>query len=330
MRVLVTGGGGFLGSWICRQLLARGDSVVALQRSPAPQLEREGARVVQADLADRDRLAGAMRDCDAVVHTAARAGAWGPAQAFHAANVLGTENVLWACREAAVPRLVFTSSPSVVHAGGDIEGGDESLPYPGKYEAYYPATKARAEQLVLAANGPGLHTAALRPHLVWGPGDNHLLPRLLQRSERGVIRLPGTTRLVDTVYVENAAAAHLQAIDALAANPACRGRAFFISNGEPLEQGEVIQRLLAAAGRTVRISQIPPWLARAAGGACELAWTLLRREGEPPVTRWTAAQLATAHWYDISAARRELAWRPEVSIETGLEHLRRHLQTVTD
>jgi nucleoside-diphosphate-sugar epimerase len=321
MRVLVTGGGGFLGSWICRQLRARGDDVVAFQRSVAPALEQAGIHVVRGDLADVSLLAAAMTGCDAVVHCAAMAGAWGDPARFHAVNVVGTRHVIQSCRVAGVKRLVYTSSPSVVHAGGDIEGGDESLPYPAYFKAQYPATKAAAEQMVLAANNGHLATVALRPHLVWGPGDNHLLPRLIQRAEKGVLRLPGAGKLIDTVYVENAAQAHVLAIDALQANPACRDKAYFISNGEPWPQGRIITELLQHSGHTVDIRSMSPLVAKAAGGLCEWIWTLTGRKDEPPVTRWSAEQLSTAHWYDISAAQRDLGYVPQVSIEQGLARL---------
>ncbi|HSM68594.1 MAG TPA: NAD-dependent epimerase/dehydratase family protein, partial [Xanthomonadales bacterium] len=176
MNILVTGGGGFLGSAICRQLLARGEQVIAYQRRPAPQLEAQGARVVQGDLLDRTLLAHSVAGCDAVIHTAGKAGVWGAYEQYYQANVVGTDHVISACRENGVPWLVHTSSPSVVHGGGDIEGGDESLPYPARFTAPYPETKALGEQLVMAASGVRLATVSLRPHLIWGPGDPHLLP----------------------------------------------------------------------------------------------------------------------------------------------------------
>jgi nucleoside-diphosphate-sugar epimerase len=321
MRVLVTGGGGFLGSAICRQLLQRGEEVIAYQRSPAPALEARGAQVVQGDLADQAALGQAAVGCDGVIHTAAKAGAWGSYDDYYRPNVEGTDHVISACRKQGVPYLVYTSSPSVVHGGGDIEGGDESLPYPERFTAPYPATKALAEQRVLAANGPALRTVCLRPHLVWGPGDPHLMPRLLARARRGSLRLPGVEKLIDTVYVDNAARAHLLALDALRAGTDCAGRAYFISNDDPRPQAEIISLLLQAAGMDVPIRPVSPALAGVAGAVLETAWRVLRLRGEPPLTRWTANQLSTAHWYDISAAKRDLGYVPQVSIEEGLERL---------
>ena len=322
MSVLVTGGGGFLGSAICRQLLARGDRVIAYQRSLAPELLQRGAEIVQGNVTDTQRLGKHLAGCDAVIHTAGKAGVWGPWDSYHAANVEGTESILQACREHRVPHLVFTSSPSVAHGGGDIEGGDETLPYPAQYSSPYPATKALAERRVMAANGPGLGTVSLRPHLIWGPGDPHLLPRLLKKARRGRLALPGAEKLIDTIYVENAAEAHLLALDALRDGRAVGGKTYFISNGEPLPQRDIISGLLRAANVEVEIRPIPPVVAKTAGWVLESAWRLLRLDSEPPVTRWSAEQLSTAHWYDITAARRDLGYCPRVSIAEGLELLR--------
>jgi len=319
MKVFVTGGGGFLGSAICRQLLARGDQVIACQRSSSAELLERGADVIQADITDSATLNDAMQGAEAVIHTAARAGAWGPYDAYFTPNVSGTENVIAACRKNAIRKLVFTSSPSVVHAGGDIEGGDESLPYPDHLGAPYPATKALAEQMVMAANGPGLHTVSLRPHLIWGPGDNHLLPRLIEKARGGTLKLPGPDKLIDTVYIDNAAKAHLLALDCLQTRPeTVGGKTYFISNDEPLTQSEIIGRLLQASGHEVVIRPVPPRLAIAAGAVLETTWRLLGLNSEPPVTRWSAEHLSTAHWFDISAAKRDLGYRVEISIAEGL------------
>src|SRR5262245_54910957 len=181
MRALVTGGGGFLGGAVVRRLVARGDAVRSLSRGAYPALATLGVEQCQADLADAGAVRRAAQGCDVVFHVAAKAGLAGRFADYHAANVLGTQNVLAACRACGVRALVFTSSPSVVFDGTDMEGVDESAPYPLHYHAHYPATKAQAERLVLAANGPELATVALRPHLIWGPGDNHLVPRVLAR-----------------------------------------------------------------------------------------------------------------------------------------------------
>ena len=326
MIILVTGGGGFLGSAICRQLLSRGDEVIAYQRSAAPGLEALGARCVQGDLQDLETLKDSVSGCDAVIHTAGKAGVWGPYEDYYRANVLGTENLISACRSSEVPHLVYTSSPSVVHGGGDIEGGDESLPYPKHFSSPYPATKALAEQLILAANGEHLKTVGLRPHLIWGPGDPHLLPRLMAKAASGRLALPGAKKLIDTIYVENAAAAHLLALQRISQGGDCCGKTYFISNDEPLEQAEIIRGLLKAAGMEPDIRSIPPVVAKTAGAVLQTAWKLLGIKSEPPVTKWSAEQLSTAHWYNISAAKRDLAYQPLISIAEGLELLEAHFE----
>ncbi len=328
MKILVTGGGGFLGQAICRQLAARGDEPVAFQRSAATALTAAGIEERRGDIRSSREVLAAATGCQAIIHTAGKAGAWGDPADYRGINVDGTQHVLDACRALGIERLVFTSSPSVVHGGGDIEGGDESLPYPHHYAAPYPETKAEAEQRVMAANGDGVHTVALRPHLVWGPGDNQLLPRLVQRARRGSLRLPGADKLIDTVYIDNAARAHLLALAALDARPACRGRTYFISNDDPWPQAAIIGALLEAAGVKTQIRAVPAGAARIAGALLEGWWRLARREDEPPLTRWSAEQLATAHWYDISAARRDLDYTPLVSMTDGLQRLRAALRAL--
>ena len=322
MKVLVTGGGGFLGGAICRQLHSRGDEVIAYQRSAAEELGKLGITVVQGDITDAGGLLKASKDVDAIIHTAAKAGLSVNYEDYFGPNVSGTENVLKACRSNNIRKLVFTSSPSVTHSDGDIEGGDESLPYPKTYNSPYPETKALSEQQVMAANCPDLHTVALRPHLIWGPGDSHLLPKLLEKAKHGKLKLPGPEKLIDTIYIDNAARAHLLALDKLETHPeTVGGKAYFISNDEPLPQGRIIEGLLEAAGITVEIQAISPRLAIAAGAVLETGWKLFGLKSDPPLTRWSAEHLSTAHWYDISAAKRDLGYTAEISIEEGLKRL---------
>lgn len=255
------------------------------------------------------------------MHAGARAGPGLYYPDFERANVTGTQNVLDACRAESIGVLVHTSSPSVVHAGGDVEGGIESLPYPDHFTAPYPATKAEAERRVLAANSPALKTVALRPHLIWGPGDNHLLPRLIERNRAGRLRLPAPDKKIDTVYIDNAAQAHLLALDELSGAAKSAGKAYFISNGEPLAAAEIMRRLLQAAGETPLIGSVPLPVARAAAAVVETAWRGLRLKSDPPVSRFLVEHLSTAHWFDISAARRDLGYWPSISIEEGLKRL---------
>ena len=329
MNILVTGGGGFLGSAICRQLLARGHKLIAFQRSDCPELERLGARVIRGNITDKKALESALKNVDAVIHTAAKAGLSVRYEDYFAPNVTGTENVIKACLRRRVSKLVFTSSPSVTHADGDIEGGDESLPYAENYNSPYPATKALSEQLVMSAHCDELQTVSLRPHLVWGPGDNHLLPKLRERASGGTLKLPGPDKLIDTVYIDNAARAHLLALDKLIIQPdVVGGKTYFISNDEPVSQRQIIGGLLKASGIDVEIKAISPAIAKLAGSIIETGWKALRLRSDPPLTRWSAEHLSTAHWYDISAAKKDLGYHPKISIEEGLKRLQHSFRNV--
>lgn len=322
MKLLVTGGGGFLGGAIVRALKERGDEVRSCSRGEHPQLAELGAEQRRVDLADAEGVASAVEGVDCVIHVAAKAGAWGPREPYFLANVVGTRNVLAACRRHGVRKLVHCSSPSVVFDGQDQEGVDESAPYSRDHHAHYSETKAIAEQEALAAADGELGVVALRPHLVWGPGDNHLLPRLVSRARAGRLRIVGDgTKLIDTVWVDNAAEAHLLAADRIEPGAPISGKAYFVTNGEPRPVGEMVNALLAAAGVPPVTKRISPGAAKLAAAALETAWKLLRLSGEPPLTRFVAAELATAHWYDITAARRELGYEPRVSIDEGLARL---------
>lgn len=330
MKALVTGGAGFLGGAIVRQLLARGDSVRSVSRASHPEIEALGAQVVRGDVADGDAMRCAAEGCDVVFHVAAHVGGWGPRAEYRRINVDGTANVIAACQSEGIARLIYTSTPSVVHTGVDIEGGDESLPYAKHFDSSYAETKAEAERMVLAANGPKLATVALRPHLIWGPGDNQLVPRLLDRARAGRLRLVGGGRKrVDATYIDNAAGAHLLAADRLTPEAPCAGRAYFIAQDEPTLAKELINGVLAAAGLPAEARSIPASVAWCAGATAEALFWLLRRKDEPPLTRFAATQLATAHWYDLTAARRDLGYEPLVSTAEGMERLRLHLATGT-
>ena len=320
--VLVTGGGGFLGGALVRGLLARGHRVRSFSRGAYPELEALGVDVVRGDLADAAAVRRACAGCEVVFHNAARAAVWGRHDAFYGPNVLGTQNVLQACRDEGVPRLVFTSTASVVFGREDIRGGDESLPYPRRQASPYAATKAEAERLVLAADGPGLRTVALRPHLIWGPGDTQIVPRIIAQARAGkVVRVGDGTNVVDTTYIDNAVDAHLLAARALLANGRACGRPFFVSNGEPANLWMLIDRILDEAGLPPVRRSVPAPLAVVLGAAVGSAHEWLRRPGEPRLTRFLAEELSTSHWFDIGAARRELGYAPAVSLEEGLRRL---------
>ena len=322
MRALVTGGGGFLGGAILRRLLEQGHEVVSLARGDYPELRDLGARTIRADLCDVHMVIEAAAGCDVVFHVAAKAGVWGREKDFYDANVTGTASVLAACRAHGIPKLVYTSTPSVIHGGGDIEGGDHTLPYPEHFEAPYPATKAIAERAVLAANGPELATVAIRPHLIWGPGDTNLGPKLLARSRAGRLRLvsaPG--KRVDACYIDNAVDAHLLAAERLAPDAPCAGRAYFVTNDEPEPAADIINGILGAAGEPPCERFLPAGVAYAVGWLMELAWRVFRLADEPPMTRFLAKQLATSHYYDITATREDLGYSPRVSTAEGMERL---------
>lgn len=321
MKVLVTGGGGFLGGALCRGLLARGDLPISFQRTFSPALDALGIEQRLGDLADANAVRVACAGIDAVLHNAAKAGAWGSRDSYWSANVDGTRNVIAACRHNGIARLVYTSTPSVTHSGRTpVEGGNErDTPYGHGFKAWYPASKVVAEQAMLAANDAALATVALRPRLIWGPGDTQLLPRLVERARAGRLRLVGNGRnRLDTTYIDNAVDAHLRALDALAPGAPCAGRAYFVSNGEPTAAEDIVNALLRAAGAPEVHAHIPYAVAYAAGTVLEGAWHAFRLRGEPPMTRFLAEQLVTPHWYDISAAARDFGYRPQVSIADGL------------
>lgn len=321
-RVLVTGGGGFLGTGVIRLLRGRGLAIRSLSRHPHPHLEGLGVEQARGDVADATAVARAVEGCGTVFHIAAKAGLWGPEREYHRANVDGTRNVIEACRDSRVPRLIYTSSPSVVFNGSDLAGADESAPYPTRYDAVYPETKAIAERLVLEANSPGLSTVSLRPHLIWGPGDNNLLPRIIARARSGRLRRIGRTNaLIDPVYIDNAADAHVLAADRLSTGSPAAGRAYFITQGETIAVWDMINGLLKAAHMEPVGRSIARPVALVGAGVLEAAYRLSGRVDEPPMTRFLARQLSTTHWFRIDAARRDLGYEPRVTIAEGLRRL---------
>lgn len=320
MKVLVTGGGGFLGRYIVEQLLARGDQVRMIARSAYPELEAMGVKCFRHDLSKSAGCEPAMDGLDVVIHTAAKAGAWGHYQDYYENNVLGTQNCLQAAIKAGVPAFVYTSSPSVVFGDSDLEGVDGSYPYPQKYLAHYPATKAMAEKMVLSTPPEQLLTCSLRPHLIFGPRDPHLTPRLLSRVMQGKLPQVGDgTNKVDISYVENVAAGHIMAADALKPGSPLVGKAYFISQNEPvlLWQGFIGELgRLAGAPPIKRKVSLP--VARFAGYFAEKAHDLLNLSGDPSLTPFLAAQLATSHWFDQGPARRDFGYDARIPTDEGL------------
>jgi nucleoside-diphosphate-sugar epimerase len=323
--VLVTGGTGFLGRKLVERLLADGRAVTVLARTPAPDLQARGVRFVRAALDDAESVMAACAGVGTVFHVAAKVGVWGRPEEFYRANVLGTRAVIAGCRRHGVRRLVHTSTPSVVYNGRDLRDADEALPLTTRCPSAYPLTKAQAEREVLAANGPDLRTVALRPHLIWGEGDPHLVPRVLARARSGRLRVVGRgENRVDMVHVDNAVDAQLlaeRAVDGLAG-----GRAYFITNGEPVVLWEWINALLRALGEPPVTRRVPLGLAWTAGAVCEAVWRVSGLAGEPPMTRFVAAELAKDHWFSLAAARRDLGYVPRVSMADGTARLVASLQ----
>lgn len=327
MRALVTGGGGFLGLYIVEQLVARGDTVRVLARGSHPRLAELGVECVTADVRHREAVTDACVGIDVVFHTAAVAGVWGPWNHYHSINTVGTENILGACRVRGVRKLVLTSSPSVIYDGQDHCGAEESLPYPTRFLCHYPHTKMLAERAVLEANDAPLATCALRPHLIWGPRDNHLIPRLIARAKSGRLRRVGDGRnMISMAYVENVAAAHLQAADCLAPGSPVAGQAYFINEPEPVLLWEWVDTLLARAGLPPVQKAVSQRTAWTVGAALELAWSALRIRSEPPMTRFLAAQLGGSHWYRTDKAQRDFGYAPAVSVEEGLRRIEPELR----
>ena len=326
-RIVVTGGGGFIGGALVRRLRGLGFQVRSFSRKHYAELDALGVNQVQGDLADAGRVKEAFEGSTLAFHVAAKAGIWGRFDDFHETNVIGTRNVLQACHDEGIHRIVYTSSPSVVFAGKDMEGADESVPYARHFKAAYPETKATAEKMVLEAAGEKLATVALRPHLVWGPGDSHIIPGLLRRARKGQLRRLGRReKKVDFTYIDNAVHAHLLAAERLAPGSPINGRAFLITDDRPVLLWGFINRLLETAGLPPVTKSVHPGLAYAAAWVVELLYRGLGVRSEPRLTRFLIEEMATAHWFDISASRRDLGYRPLVDVETGMERVKAWLE----
>jgi 2-alkyl-3-oxoalkanoate reductase len=335
-HTLVTGGTGFLGRRLVERLLSQGRAITVLGRTPAPDLEARGVRFLRTSLDDSAAVAAACENIETIFHVAAKVGVWGRYDDFFRINVLGTRALLDGARAHGVKNFVHTSTPSVVYNGHALANADESLPLTTACPSPYPLTKAIAERDVLAANSADLRTVALRPHLIWGIGDPHLVPRVLARARAGRLRIVGQgTNRVDMVHVENAVDAHLLAEAALKKCHVLRdtsaravpltssaaGRAYFITNDEPVVLWDWINGLLTALGEPPITNHISLSAASAIGAVCETLWRTLPLKGEPPMTRFIAAELAKDHWFNLTAARRDLGYVPRISMADGTAEL---------
>jgi nucleoside-diphosphate-sugar epimerase len=321
MKVLVTGTGSLLLGGIASELVRRGDDVVCLQRRPTEFIGHENARQVLSDIRDADAVSLAARGCDAIIHGAARVGVVGTQKDFYDTNVLGSENVIRSTERHNISRLVFVSTPSVAHTGDSLIGAPAGVAVIGRSGSHYAESKAIAERTVLNARNEQLAVVAIRPHLVWGPGDTQLVGRIVERAASGRLAVIGTgDALVDSTYIDNAVSAHIAALDALHIGSACDGKAYVISNGEPRTVNELMRSMCVAAGIPFEPRHLSLTLGVRLGSLIERLWPLLR-SSEPPITRFIAEQLGTAHWFDQRAVQQDLMWSPHVSLDEGFQRL---------
>jgi 2-alkyl-3-oxoalkanoate reductase len=317
MRVLVTGAGSMLIGRTAAALVARGDEVVCLQRRPLRLDGVPDSAMRQGDVRDAADVLAAARGCDAVVHGAARVGVVGTWDDFRSVNVDGTANVLHAAHALGIDRVVHVSTPSVAHAGHSLVGEGATPAVTGRSGAFYPESKAIAEHAALEAGA-----VAIRPHLVWGPGDTQLVGRIVERARAGRLAMVGSgNALIDSTYVDNAVGALVAALDAVHPGAACAGKPYVVANGEPRTVRELMEGICLAAGVPFAPRRLPLPLATFAGGVVERVWPRLR-DDEPPITRFVAEQLGTAHWFDPRPARDDLGWVPRVSLDEGFARLR--------
>ena len=322
MKVLITGGGGFLGSHLARCLLEHGNEVTVLGRNSYPELG-SSIQCIKADIRDRSAVVLALKGQEVVFHTAAIPGIWGDYSEFHSTDVQGTKNIIFACCENIIKKLVYTSSPSVIFDQSDMENVDEETPYPDKYFCHYSKTKAMAEKLVMAANGTdGLATVCIRPHLIWGPGDPHLVPRLITRAKKGkLVRVGNGENLVDMIYIDNAVEAHLKACDRLSLASPVAGKCYFVSDGNPVVLWKWIENILNELKLPAITKAVSFQYAARIGGVLEGIYKIFRIKKEPPMTRFLAAQLAKSHYFNISRARNDFGYKPIVTQEEGMKRL---------
>jgi len=322
MKTLITGGGGFLGRFVARRLKKAGYDVTVLGRNKYPFLEKEGFETIQADIFDREKLLKVFKGFDEIHHVASLAGINVNIKPFYKINVIGTQNVIDACLSNGIKKLIYTSSPSVVYENDNLNMANEELDYPDNFLSCYAETKALAEKKVLEANSRDFLTVSLRPHLIWGPEDTNLIPRLIERASKGRLFIVGSgLNEVDVTYVENVAFAHLLASQKLIPGSSICGQAYFITNDEPLKLWEFVNKILKGVSLNPVSRKIPflkmYWL----GYVLEKLYVLLKIDKEPMMTRFLASQLAYTHTYSIEKAKKDLGYKPEISVDEGLKRL---------
>ena len=328
MRVMVTGGTGFLGGAICKELLRQNHTVYTVSRKPAASLESTGINVCYGDLSDINFTEKSLNSgIDSVIHCAGKPGIWGNYEDYYNSNVKATENIIAACLKNNIKSLIYTSSPSVVFDLKDQNGIDETEHYPKKYYAHYPKTKAMAEQIVMKANSDKLATVALRPHLIWGPGDRHIVPGIIKRAKMGKMLLINSGKnIIDTTYIDNAVYSHILALEKLNIGSKIAGNIYFITNDEPMESGKIINSMLKQAGIAEIKKSVPEWTAYTFGAFLEFTYKITNRKEEPFLTKFSAKELACSHWFNITKAKNDLGYKPQVSIEEGLQSLKQWLK----
>ena len=323
-KILVTGGAGFLGKAVVNRLVDRGDQVRSLARNYYPDLEKMGVDQVQGDLSDPDAVARACEDRTIVYHIAAKGPPWGRYDEYYQTNVVGTQNIIDSCLAQDQTSLIYTSTPNVVQNGRDIEGADESMPYPKKFITHYAKTKAMAEQLVVNASRNKLKSIILRPSKIWGPGDDQILTRLVARAKK-LKQIGDGKNLIDVTYIDDAADAHILAADKLKEHPDLSGNIYFISQGQPVLAWYMINEFLKAAGCSPVKKSVPFRVAWVTGALLELVYKILHLSKEPYITRFLAETVSQSNWFNIDAAKRDLGYAPKISTPEGLRRLREWL-----
>ncbi len=323
MKILVTGGGGFLGKHIIKMLLEQNHEVYNFSRSLYPELEKQGVTCLQGNISNYKEVFKALEGKEVVFHVASKVGMWGKWQDFYNTNVLGTENIIKACQNLGIKKLIYTSTPSVVFGKEDLRNADESTPYPSKYLGHYAHSKSIAEKKVLKANNPGLLTIALRPHLIFGENDPNLIPRLVKAAKKGRLKQIGDGKnLVDVIYVENAAHAHILALEKLTVGSQVCGNAYFLGQESPVNLWDFI-------GKILNIHGLKPLKKRVSFRKAFLIGTLIEKtldlfncySIDPPMTRFVALQLSKSHYFSHKKAFMELGYQPIISTKSALERL---------